>query len=123
MYTDRRVIPIKHYSASAYRLHSSRGRYTLTYASVTSSTVLPSFSFHRIFQLPRPVRVGDICLSKSKKMSNPTPETKPGNADNPMVFFDVDIDGERGQNLLFFFRKKLNDSMPLSAATCLLAAA
>lgn len=56
-------------------------------------------------------------------MSNPTPDAKPGNADNPRVFFDVDIDGERGQNILFFVRKKLNDSMPLSAATCLLTAA
>lgn len=117
---ESRPIQTKQYSASAYRLHSSRGRNTLTYASVTSSPVLP---FHRIFQLPRPVRIGPFSLSKSKKMSNPTPDAKPGNADNPRVFFDVDIDGERGQNILFFFRKKLNDSMPLSAATCLLTVA
>ncbi len=56
-------------------------------------------------------------------MSNPTPVAKPGNTDNPRVFFDVDIGGERGQDLLFFFRKAFSEwlhaavfcHMPVSA--------
>lgn len=31
-------------------------------------------------------------------MSHPTPSAKPSNAENPRVFFDVDVDGERGQD-------------------------
>ncbi|XP_059371998.1 peptidyl-prolyl cis-trans isomerase D [Carassius carassius] len=34
-------------------------------------------------------------------MSNPTPEAKPGNADNPRVFFDVDIGGGRVGRIVF----------------------
>uniref|UniRef100_A0A671SM26 Peptidyl-prolyl cis-trans isomerase D n=1 Tax=Sinocyclocheilus anshuiensis TaxID=1608454 RepID=A0A671SM26_9TELE len=34
-------------------------------------------------------------------MSNPTPVAKPGNADNPRVFFDVDIVGERVGRIVF----------------------
>ncbi|XP_043113195.1 peptidyl-prolyl cis-trans isomerase D [Puntigrus tetrazona] len=34
-------------------------------------------------------------------MSNPTPVAKPGNADNPRVFFDVDIGGERVGRVVF----------------------
>uniref|UniRef100_A0A672QSZ7 Peptidyl-prolyl cis-trans isomerase D n=1 Tax=Sinocyclocheilus grahami TaxID=75366 RepID=A0A672QSZ7_SINGR len=34
-------------------------------------------------------------------MSNPTPVAKPGNADNPLVFFDVDIGGERVGRIVF----------------------
>uniref|UniRef100_A0A8C1IV06 peptidylprolyl isomerase n=1 Tax=Cyprinus carpio TaxID=7962 RepID=A0A8C1IV06_CYPCA len=34
-------------------------------------------------------------------MSNPTPVAKPGNADNPRVFFDVDIAGERVGRVVF----------------------
>ncbi|XP_026855163.2 peptidyl-prolyl cis-trans isomerase D [Electrophorus electricus] len=34
-------------------------------------------------------------------MSNPTPVAKPGNADNPRVFFDVDVAGERVGRIVF----------------------
>ncbi|XP_076005142.1 peptidyl-prolyl cis-trans isomerase D [Genypterus blacodes] len=34
-------------------------------------------------------------------MSHPTPPTKPTNAENPRVFFDVDIDGERVGRIVF----------------------
>ncbi|TRY54687.1 hypothetical protein DNTS_031224 [Danionella cerebrum] len=34
-------------------------------------------------------------------MSNPTPESKPGNTDNPRVFFDVDIGDERVGRIVF----------------------
>uniref|UniRef100_A0AAY4DNH4 peptidylprolyl isomerase n=1 Tax=Denticeps clupeoides TaxID=299321 RepID=A0AAY4DNH4_9TELE len=34
-------------------------------------------------------------------MSNPTSENKPGNPDNPRVFFDVDIGGERVGRIVF----------------------
>lgn len=33
-------------------------------------------------------------------MSHPTPSDKPANPENPRVFFDVDIAGQRGQNIL-----------------------
>lgn len=96
-------------------LQSSRGRYTLTYASVTTLLVL---SFSENIPVTRSVRLAHFFLTKSKKMSNPTPVAKPGSADNPRVFFDVDIGGERGQDVLFFFWKKLNDCMLLCSATC-----
>lgn len=37
-------------------------------------------------------------------MSNPTPANKPGSEDNPRVFFDTEIAGERGET---FSIKKL----------------
>lgn len=36
-------------------------------------------------------------------MSHPAPSEKPSNPDNPRVFFDVDIGGERGQDYIFNF--------------------
>lgn len=36
-------------------------------------------------------------------MSHPTPSEKPSNPENPRVFFDVDIGGERGQDDVFHF--------------------
>lgn len=33
-------------------------------------------------------------------MSHPTPSEKPSNPENPRVFFDVDVDGEKGQDVL-----------------------
>lgn len=35
-----------------------------------------------------------------RKMSHPTPSDKPANPENPRVFFDVDVGGQRGQNIL-----------------------
>lgn len=32
-------------------------------------------------------------------MSHPTPSEKPSNPENPRVFLDVDIGGERGQDM------------------------
>lgn len=45
-------------------------------------------------------------------MTNPTPST-PGNPENPRVYFDVDIGGERGWDLKVFITKKLNGCMLL----------
>lgn len=38
-------------------------------------------------------------------MSHPTPTDRPSNPENPRVFFDVDIGGERGQKSIW--REKL----------------
>uniref|UniRef100_A0A8C1WUW8 Peptidyl-prolyl cis-trans isomerase D n=1 Tax=Cyprinus carpio TaxID=7962 RepID=A0A8C1WUW8_CYPCA len=46
------------------------------------------------------IQTRSISLIKIK-MSNPTPVAKPGNADNPRVFFDVDIGGERVGRIVF----------------------
>lgn len=35
-------------------------------------------------------------------MSHPVPTEKPANSENPRVFFDVDIGGERGQPIFIF---------------------
>lgn len=32
-------------------------------------------------------------------MSNPTPESKAGTAENPRVFFDVEVGGEKGEEI------------------------
>lgn len=32
-------------------------------------------------------------------MSNPAPVSKPGNAENPRAFFDVEIGGEKGEEI------------------------
>lgn len=34
-------------------------------------------------------------------MSNPTPVSKPGSAENPKVFFDVEVGGEKGKDVSF----------------------
>lgn len=36
---------------------------------------------------------------KETKMSNPTPVSKPGNTENPRAFFDVEIGGEKGEEI------------------------
>lgn len=41
-------------------------------------------------------------------MSHPTPSDKPSNPENPRVYFDVDIGGERGQDIFLFILKSAN---------------
>lgn len=82
-------------------LQHGRGRYAPNDASVTSSLAALSKNI--------PVtRVWQRSSSHEllKKMTNPAPAAKPGNPDNPRVFFDVDIGGERGWDLLIFLIKQ-----------------
>ncbi|KAL1261845.1 hypothetical protein QQF64_007110, partial [Cirrhinus molitorella] len=58
-------------------------------------------SFSENIRVTRLVNPGPFSLSKSQKMSNPTPVAKPGNTDNPRVFFDVDIGGEKVGRVVF----------------------